>query len=112
MHPDDTAKTTLTTPFGLYEYNYMPFGLKNVSATFQQYMDKIFEDIDCVFIYIDDILIFSNDEISQEKDIETVFNILNEHNLKISATKSVFNVTSLDFLGFHISVDGIKPPIS
>ena len=47
-----------------------------------------------------------------KKDIETVFHILKEHNLKISATKSVFNVTSLDFLGFHISVDGIKPTTS
>ena len=64
------------------------------------------------FIYIDDILIFSNDEISHKKDIETVFSILNEHNLKILATKSVFNGTFLDFLGFHISVDGIKPTIS
>ena len=80
MHPDDVAKIALTTPFGLYEYNYMPFGLKNASATFRRYMDKILEDIDCVFIYIDDILIFSNDEISHEKDIETVFSILNEHN--------------------------------
>ena len=49
MHPVDVAKTALTTPFGLYEYNYMPFGLKDASATFQRYMDKIFEDIDCVF---------------------------------------------------------------
>ena len=53
---------------------------KNASTTFQRYMDKIFEDIDCVFVYIDDILIFGNDEISHKKDIETVFNILNEHN--------------------------------
>ena len=112
MHPDDVAKTALTTPFGLYEYNYMPFGFKNASATFQRYMDKIFEDIDCVFIYIDDILIFCNDEISHKKTLKTVFSILNEHNLKTSATKSVFNVTSLDFLSFHISVDGIKPPIN
>ena len=80
MHPDDAAKTALTTPFGLYEYNYMSFGLKNASATFQRYMDKIFEDIDWDFIYIDGILIFSNDEISHKKDIETVFSILNEHN--------------------------------
>ena len=90
----------------------MPFGLKNASATFQRYMDKSFEDIDCVFIYIDDILILSNDEISHKKDIETAFSTLNENNLKISATKSVFNETSLDFLGFHIRLDGIKPPIS
>ena len=112
MHPDDLAKTALTTPFVLYVYNFIPFGFKNASATFQRYMDKIFEDIDCVFIYIDDILIFSNDEVSHKKDIETVFSILNEQNLKISATKCVFNVTSLDFLGFHNSVDGIKTTIS
>ena len=61
----------------------------------------MFEDIDCVLI--DDILIFCNYEISHKKDIEIVFSILNEHNLKLSATKSVFNVTSLDFLGFHIA---------
>ena len=40
-----------------------------------------------------------------------LFSILNEHNFKISATKSVFNLISLDFLGFHIWVDGIKPAI-
>ena len=126
MHPDDEAKSALTTPFGLYEYNHMPFGLKNASATFQRYMDKIFEDIDCVFIYINGILIFSNDEISHKKDIKTVFSILNEHNLKISATKSVFNVTSrsktdsslvdssselTSFLAFSFCVPATKTPI-
>ena len=63
-------------------------------------MDKIFEDIDCVFIHIDDILIFSNDEISHKKDIETVFSILNKHNFKISATKSVFQCYFPRFLRF------------
>ena len=73
MHPDDVAKTALTTPFGLYEYNYMPFGFKNASITFQRYMDNFFKDIDCVFIYIDDILIFSNDEISHKKKTLNLF---------------------------------------
>ena len=63
-------------------------------------MDRIFRQIDCVFIYLDDILIFSDDEPSHKKDIDTVFKILQENNLKISLSKSIFNVTSLDFLGF------------
>ena len=104
MHLDDIAKT-----FGLYEFNNMPFELKNASATFHRNMDNIFRDINCVFLYIDDILIFSNDKISHTKDIEIIFNILHEHNFKISASKSAFNVISLNFLGFQISVDGIKP---
>lgn len=82
----------------------MPFRLKYSAATFQRYMDKIFRDIDCIYIYIyiDYILIFSDTEHSQ-KDTDTVFRILQENNFKISTSKSIFDVTSLDFLGFSIN---------
>ena len=109
MHPDDIPKTAIICPLGLFHYEFMPFGLKNSSATFQRYMDRIFRQIDCVFIYLDDILIFSDDEPSHKKDIDTVFKILQENNLKISLSKSIFTVTSLDFLGFRINSNGITP---
>ena len=109
MHPDDIPKTAIICPMGLFHYEFMPFGLENSSATFQRYMDRIFRQIDCVFIYLDDILIFSDDEPSHKKDIDTVFRILQENNLKISLSKSIFNVTSLDFLGFRINSNGITP---
>ena len=73
MHPDDIPKTAIICPMGLFHYEFMPFGLKNSSATFQRYMDRIFRQINCVFIYLDDILIFSDDEPSHKKDIDIVF---------------------------------------
>ena len=56
------AKTAVVTPFGTFQFNFMPFGLKNTGATFQRLMDSIFGDLDFVFIYLDDILISSETE--------------------------------------------------
>ena len=58
---EDIEKTTVATPFGLFEYVYMPFGLWNATATFQRFMDNIM-NTKCVFIYLDDILIYSEDK--------------------------------------------------
>ena len=109
VHPDDVPKTAITTPFGLFEYKYMPFGLRNAAATFQRAMDKIFSTLLCVFIYLDDILVFSDDLESHLRDLEKVFEILNRYNLKISLHKCVFCVKELDFLGFNVSTAGLKP---
>ena len=109
MNPDDIAKTAVTVSFGLFEFQYMPFGLKNAAATFQRMMDKIFAKLSCVFVYIDDILVFSDDEQSHMQDLESVFQILTDNNLKISLPKCLFNVKQLDFLGYNISSEGLKP---
>ena len=50
-------KTAIITPFSLFEFLRMPFGLKNAEMIFRQYMDRIFSSLDFVFIYIDDILV-------------------------------------------------------
>ena len=62
VHPDDIPKTAVITPFGLFSFNFMPFGLKNAAATFQRMMDKIFSNLECAFVYIDNILVFSDNE--------------------------------------------------
>ena len=87
----------------------MPFGLRNAAAIFQRAMDKMFSNLKCVFIYLDDILVFSDDEESHLKDLDSVFEVFNKYNLKVSLSKCAFCVKELDFLGFNISADGLRP---
>ena len=58
---EDIPKTAIITPFGLYEFLRMPFGLKNSAQAFQRLMDTVCHGLEFVFVYIDDILIASHD---------------------------------------------------
>ena len=56
----DRYKTAFTVPFGHYEWNVMPFGLKNAPSEFQNIMNEIFAPFtEFPIVYIDDVLIFS-----------------------------------------------------
>ena len=61
MHPPDAEKTSFITPHGLYCYNVMPFGLKNVGATYQRLVTKMFRPLlgSTMEVYIDDMLVKS-----------------------------------------------------
>jgi hypothetical protein len=59
MAEADIPKTAIVTPFGLFEYVFMPFGLKNAAQTFQRLMDRLFRRLPFVFTYLDDNLIAS-----------------------------------------------------
>jgi hypothetical protein len=52
MAENDIPKTAICTPFGLFEYIFMPFGLKNAAQTFQRLMDKLFHHLPFVFVYL------------------------------------------------------------
>lgn len=57
MRDQDIIKTAVVTPFGLFEFLLLPFGLRSAAQTFQRMMDNIFGDLTFCFIYLDDILI-------------------------------------------------------
>ena len=109
MHPDDIKKTALTTPFGLFQFNYMPFGLRNAASTFQRMIDRIFSHLNFVFAYQDDILVFSDNLENHVDHLKIVIEILNKYDLKISLRKCIFNVSEIDFLGYSVSGNGIRP---
>ena len=56
---EDIPKTAIATPFGLFEFVRMPFGLKNAAQTFQRLMDNVTGQLTGVFTYIDDVLVAS-----------------------------------------------------
>ena len=86
IHPKDRYKTAFNTHFGQYEWNVMPFGLKNAPNEFQNIMNDIFNLISHFsIVYIDDILIFSKSIHDHWKHLTAFFYTIKSHGLVISA---------------------------
>ena len=84
----DRYKTTFTVPFGQYEWNVMPFGLKNASSEFKKVMNDIFNPYSKFsIVYIDDVLIFSQTIEQHFKHLCTFINIVKQNGLAVSQTK-------------------------
>lgn len=83
IHPEDRHKTGFSTKYGHFEFTVVPFGLTNVPASFQQLMLTIFRPYldKFVVVYLDDILIFSNNLEEHEAHIRKVLNTLRAHKL-------------------------------
>ena len=107
--PEDIPKTAVITPFGLYEFLKMPFGLKNAAQAFQRLMDGVLKDLDCCFVYLDDILVASTSPEQHEADLRTIFSLLTSNGLVVNIKKCVFAQSSLHFLGHLVSAAGIEP---
>ena len=109
MHPDDIPKTAIITPFGLYEFLRMPFGLKNTAQTFQRLMDTVLQELTCAFVYLDDISVASSSEQEHLQDIRSVCSCFQDAGLVIKLEKCLFGLNCLAFLGHQISQLGSTP---
>lgn len=110
VHLDDIPYTTVTTPYGLYEWTVMPQGCRNAPATHQRRMFNALRPfIGSIFhVYLDDIIIWS-DTIEQHRDnVRLVLDTLRRHKLCCSPKKTKLFCTDLNFLGHHISQCGIE----
>ena len=114
VHPDDIHLTTVTTPFGLYEWTAMPQGLKNAPPIHQRRMNAALRPLigKICHIYIDDIVIWSNTVAKHVKHIDMVINALIAARLFCNPKKCDFFLTEMDFLRHHISAQGIEPNTS
>lgn len=90
---DDIQKTALITPFGLFEFPSMTFGLCNAAQTFQRFVNSIIQGLDFCFAYIDDILIASKNEEEHLKHIRTVLQRLDDYGVVININKCSFGQT-------------------
>lgn len=106
---DDIFKTAITTPFGLFEFMRMPFGLRNAAQTFQRFINEVTKGLNFIFVYLDDILVASKNEEEHFKHLNILFERLNNFGINLKIPKCEFGVTKLLFLGHTISSSGILP---
>ncbi|GFU77474.1 hypothetical protein TNCV_3498471 [Trichonephila clavipes] len=105
----DIPKTDVTIPWGLYEYTHLCFGLVNAPQTFMRFMHEVLRGLPFCFVYLDDILCYSENAEEHRSHLRTIFQRLSSYGLKLNISKCVFGVTELIFLGHLITPDGIKP---
>lgn len=110
VHPDDIEKTAIATPFGLFEFLFMCFGLRNAAQTFQRFIDEVTRGLDFVFAYVDDILIASESEEEHTKHLNILFERLDKFGIKINIDKCIFGKSEVSFLGYTVNTHGSKPP--
>ena len=109
MHPDSVNKTCTITPFGSFVWDYLPFGLRNSAQCFQRFINQVTSDFGFVFVYLDDVLIFSPDHDTHSTHLRKLLERFSEYSLTINLDKCKFGVSSLNYLGHHIDATGIKP---
>ena len=73
VRAEDVQKTAIATPFGLFEFTRMPFGLKTAAQTFQRLMDNVTAQLQGVFVYLDDVLVASESSEQHERDLRQLF---------------------------------------
>ncbi|GFU98318.1 hypothetical protein TNCV_1447001 [Trichonephila clavipes] len=79
---EDKEKTAIITPFGLFEFNVMSFGLRNAPSTFQRFINEVLFGLEFVFPYLDDILVASETEEEHKTHLKLVFDLLQKHGLQ------------------------------
>lgn len=110
MAEEHISKTAVCTPFGLIEFLYMPFGLRNATQTFQRFMDSTLRGLDFVYCYIDDIIIMSESPDQHREHLQIVLSRLRQQGLTVNVNKCHFGQSEVQFLGYIINKDGCKPP--
>ena len=110
LTPNSKKMCTIVLPWGKYEYQKLPMGLCNSPDIFQENMNQLFEGFDYVREYIDDLLVTTNGSLDDHLEkLGTVLDKLQKAGLKVNAKKSNFCRSEVEYLGYLITRNGIKP---
>lgn len=106
----DKEKTAFTTPFGLYQFNVLPMGLKNSPPTFQKVMTNTLAPCrQFALVYLDDIIVYSKTYDDHLSHLTQVFHALADRNFALNPPKCELLVSQINYLGHTISEKEIKP---
>lgn len=109
IEPCDVPKTAISTPFGLFEFLRMTFGLRNAAQSFQRHMHCILRGLSFCFVYLDDLLVASRNLQEHYEHLEIIFDRLSKAGLVINLEKCNFALSEINFLGHKINNSGILP---
>ncbi|GKB95783.1 reverse transcriptase domain-containing protein [Tanacetum coccineum] len=114
MAEDDEDKTSFITSQGIFCYSKMPFGLKNVGATYQRLVDRAFQKQigRNLEVYVDDLVIKSHTKEEIIRDIAETFKTLQQISIKLNLKKCTFGMQEGMFLGYKVNADGLKLKIT
>lgn len=111
VREQDRSKTAFTTPFGLYQFRRMPFGLTNAPASFSRLMELALRDLtpEVALVYLDDVIVHASSFEEHLTRLRRVFERFRRAGLKVKPAKCQLCCTSVNYLGYVVSRDGISP---
>ena len=111
LEQDTKPLSAFITHDGLYQFERMPFGLKNAPATFSRLMATVLRGLiwKICLVYLDDVIVFSKDFSQHLERLSLVFDRLSKANLRLKPKKCSFGRKKIRFLGHLVSASGIEP---
>ena len=108
--PEDREKTAFTTPYGLYQFCVMPFGLCNAPSTFQRLMELVLAGLhwSSCLVYLDDIIIYSRTVKEHLTRLEEVLERLQAAGMKLKPKKCRLLRRKVNYLGYIVSSGGVQ----
>ena len=115
MSESSIKYTSFVTPLGQYEYVKMPFGLTNAPRVFQRFLCTIFDKLirqEKILLYLDDILIATENMETHLSILQEVFQISYKHRLQFRLDKCSFLYSEITYLGYLINEKGVRPSLA
>ncbi|KAL0901956.1 hypothetical protein ABMA27_007099 [Loxostege sticticalis] len=109
IHPDSRHLTTFITSKGLYRYKRLMFGITCAPELFQKILEEMLSGLEGVMNFIDDILVYGENEGQHDERLSKVLKVLKENNVLLNEAKCVYKVQKINFLGHELTLDGAKP---
>ncbi|POM80135.1 Gag-pol fusion protein [Phytophthora palmivora] len=101
--------TAFCLPFGKFRFKRLPMGICTAPDEYQACMERILGDLTFVVVYLDDILVFSQDEDEHLEHLHIVFKRLKKYGVSLNGKKCHILRKEVDYLGYTLSAEGIKP---
>ena len=110
MQPNSRQLTSFVTPWGLFEWIRILFGLKNACSEFQRYMETVLADYcdDLCIPYLDDVIVYSPTFDEHVEHVRQVLQKLQQHGVKLKAKKCHLFQQEVNYLGRIVSADGYR----